>query len=322
MTAIKPTQRPTDGGPEPQEPRGLPRQLRGVKGFRRRSRTNDAADDAGPLVVFYELPGARARVLAVEIARIQRSYQGVSFAVTSSTASRRLHAGSKALFGECALVVYQPIGASTVATTETAAWALLRQNERVGFARRQCRFPLYMTRGEVCARAPRWSGRPRRRRARDIGGGRARRLKVAWRGAPTATTRCANRGRRTRWRILRRRRRWSAPVIAKGGLPRRRSSSRRTTRRRRCSWCADRVLRVLGFMRRWRRRRRVEWAGIPGRVFPPCVFDRPPASSARARPCRVLPGILRRVVVYVLATTVIYCTHRRVCCSCRTRRPG
>ena len=121
----------------------------------------DAAADAGPLVVFYT--NCQGRGLAYWLSKspaFKRSYPRVRFIAVHDLVDRRAEdftPAQKALLGACALVVYQPIGAKhgRFATTESGAWALLPQKaKRVGFAYSydECCFPLYMTRGAVCAR--------------------------------------------------------------------------------------------------------------------------------------------------------------------------
>ena len=121
----------------------------------------DAAADAGPLVVFYT--NCQGRGLAYWLSKspaFKRSYPRVRFIAVHDLVDRRAEdftPAQKALLGACALVVYQPIGAKhgRFATTESGAWALLPQKaKRVGFAYLydECCFPLYMTRGAVCAR--------------------------------------------------------------------------------------------------------------------------------------------------------------------------
>ena len=259
--------------------------------------TNDAAADAGPLVVFYT--NCQGRGLAYWLSKspeFKRSYPRVRFIAVHDLVDRRADdftPAQKALLGACALVVYQPIGAKhgRFATTETAAWALLPQEtKRVGFAYLydECCFPLYMTRGAVCARgaAAVRAAVARRARARGetlVEAARAVRASLA-RGAAdgddlfdvqsrTADS-LANLRRREATLQIR-----VADVIAKGGHP---SSPLFLTQNHPATAllvaCADRVLRVLGFSALPRGAYEdagPNEAGIPGRVFPPCVFDRP-----------------------------------------------
>ena len=259
--------------------------------------TNDAADDAGPLVVFYT--NCQGRGLAYWLSKspeFKRSYPRVRFIAVHDLVDRRAEdftPAQKALLGACALVVYQPIGAKhgRFATTESGAWALLPQKaKRVGFAYLydECCFPLYMTRGEVCARgaAAVRAAVARRARARGetlVEAARAVRASLA-RGAAdgddlfdvqsrTADS-LANLRRREATLDVR-----VADVIAKGGHP---SSPLFLTQNHPATAllvaCADRVLRVLGFSALPRGAYEdagPNEAGIPGRVFPPCVFDRP-----------------------------------------------
>jgi hypothetical protein len=259
--------------------------------------TNDAADDAGPLVVFYA--NCQGRGLAYWLSKSPefiRSYPRVRFIAVHDLVDRRAEdftPAQKALLGECALVVYQPIGAKhgRFATTETAAWALLPpKTKRVGFAYLydECCFPLYMTRGEVCARgaAAVRAAVARRARAHDetlVEAARAVRGLLA-RGAADGDD-LFDVQSRTADSLANLRRREAAldvrvaDVIAKGGLP---SSPLFLTQNHPATAllvaCADRVLRVLGFSALPREAYEdagPNEAGIPGRVFPPCVFDRP-----------------------------------------------
>ena len=199
----------------------------------------------------------------------------------------------KALLGACALVVYQPIGAKhgRFATTENGAWALLPQKtKRVGFAYLydECCFPLYMTRGEVCARgaAAVRAAVARRARAHDetlVEAARAVRASLA-RGAADGDDLFDLQSRTADSLANLRRREVAldvrvADVIAKGGHP---SSPLFLTQNHPATAllvaCADRALRVLGFSALPRGAYEdagPNEAGIPGRVFPPCVFDRP-----------------------------------------------
>ena len=259
--------------------------------------TNDAADDAGPLVVFYT--NCQGRGLAYWLSKspeFRRAYPRVRFIAVHDLVDRRAEdftPAQKALLGACALVVYQPIGAKhgRFATTEAGAWALLPQNtKRVGFAYLydECCFPLYMTRGEVCARG-----------AAAVRAAVARRARA--RGETLAEAAGAVRGSLARGAAdgndlfdvqsrtadsLENLRRREAPlqirvadVIEKGGHP---SSPLFLTQNHPATAllvaCADRVLRVLGFSALPRGAYEdagPNEAGIPGRVFPPCVFDRP-----------------------------------------------
>ena len=259
--------------------------------------TNDAAADAGPLVVFYT--NCQGRGLAYWLSKspeFKRSYPRVRFIAVHDLVDRRAEdftPAQKALLGECALVVYQPIGAKhgKFATTEASAWALLpRKTKRVGFAYLydECCFPLYMTRGAVCARgaAAVRAAVARRARARGetlVEAARATRQLLA-RGVADGDD-LFDVQSRTADSLENLRRREAtldvrvADVIAKGGHP---SSPLFLTQNHPATAllvaCADRVLRVLGF--RALPREAYEdagpnEAGIPGRVFPPCVFDRP-----------------------------------------------
>ena len=259
--------------------------------------TNDAADDAGPLVVFYT--NCQGRGLAYWLSKspeFRRAYPRVRFIAVHDLVDRRAEdftPAQKALLGACALVVYQPIGAKhgRFATTENGAWALLPQKtKRVGFAYLydECCFPLYMTRGEVCARG-----------AAAVRAAVARRARA--RGETLAEAAGAVRGSLARGAAdgndlfdvqsrtadsLENLRRREAPlqirvadVIEKGGHP---SSPLFLTQNHPATAllvaCADRVLRVLGFSALPRGAYEdagPNEAGIPGRVFPPCVFDRP-----------------------------------------------
>ena len=199
----------------------------------------------------------------------------------------------KALLGACALVVYQPIGAKhgRFATTAARAWALLPQKtKRVGFAYLydECCFPLYLTRGEVCARgaAAVRAAVARRAQARGetlVEAARAVRGLLA-RGAADGDDLFDVQSRTADSLANLRRREVAldvrvADVIAKGGHP---SSPLFLTQNHPATAllvaCADRVLRVLGFSALPRGAYEdagPNEAGIPGRVFPPCVFDRP-----------------------------------------------
>ena len=259
--------------------------------------TNDAADDAGPLVVFYT--NCQGRGLAYWLSKspeFKRSYPRVHFIAVHDLVVRRAEdftPAQKALLGACALVVYQPIGAKhgKFATTETAAWALLPQKaKRVGFAYLydECCFPLYMTRGAVCARgaAAVRAAVARRARAHDetlVEAARAVRGSLA-RGAADGDD-LFDVQSRTADSLANLRRREAplqirvADVIEKGGHP---SSPLFLTQNHPATAllvaCADRVLRVLGFSALPRGAYEdagPNEAGIPGRVFPPCVFDRP-----------------------------------------------
>ena len=259
--------------------------------------TNDAADDAGPLVVFYT--NCQGRGLAYWLSKspeFKRSYPRVRFIAVHDLVDRRAEdftPAQKALLGACALVVYQPIGAKhgRFATTESGAWALLPQKaKRVGFAYLydECCFPLYMTRGAVCARgaAAVRAAVARRARAHDetlVEAARAVRGSLA-RGAADGDDLFDIQSRTAD--SLENLRRREAPlqirvadVIAKGGHP---SSPLFLTQNHPATAllvaCADRVLRVLGFSALPREAYEdagPNEAGIPGRVFPPCVFDRP-----------------------------------------------
>ena len=258
--------------------------------------TNDAAD-AGPLVVFYA--NCQGRGLAYWLSKspeFKRSYPRVRFIAVHDLVDRRAEdftPAQKALLGACALVVYQPIGAKhgRFATTESGAWALLPQKaKRVGFAYLydECCFPLYLTRGEVCARGAAAVRAAVARRARA----RGETLVVAARAVRGLLARGAADGddlfdvqSRTADSLENLRRREGAlqirvaDVIAKGGHP---SSPLFLTQNHPATAllvaCADRVLRVLGFSALPRGAYEdagPNEAGIPGRVFPPCVFDRP-----------------------------------------------
>ena len=259
--------------------------------------TNDAADDAGPLVVFYT--NCQGRGLAYWLSKspeFKRSYPRVRFIAVHDLVDRRAEdftPAQKALLGACALVVYQPIGAKhgRFATTEAGAWALLPQNtKRVGFAYLydECCFPLYMTRGDVCARgaAAVRAAVARRARAHDetlVEAARAVRASLA-RGAADGDDLFDVQSRTAD--SLENLRRREAPlqirvadVIEKGGHP---SSPLFLTQNHPATAllvaCADRALRVLGFSALPRGAHEdagPNEAGIPGRVFPPCVFDRP-----------------------------------------------
>ena len=259
--------------------------------------TNDAADDAGPLVVFYT--NCQGRGLAYWLSKspeFRRAYPRVRFIAVHDLVDRRAEdftPAQKALLGECALVVYQPIGAKhgRFATTKTGAWALLPQNtKRVGFAYLydECCFPLYMTRGDVCARGAAAVRAAVARRARA----RGETLVEAARAVRGLLARGAADGddlfdvqSRTADSLENLRRREAtldvrvADVIEKGGHP---SSPLFLTQNHPATAllvaCADRVLRVLGFSALPRGAYEdagPNEAGIPGRVFPPCVFDRP-----------------------------------------------
>ena len=259
--------------------------------------TNDAADDAGPLVVFYT--NCQGRGLAYWLSKspeFRRAYPRVRFIAVHDLVDRRAEdftPAQKALLGACALVVYQPIGAKhgRFATTESGAWALLPQKaKRVGFAYLydECCFPLYMTRGDVCARGASAVRGAVARRARARGetlveAARAVRGLLA-RGAADGDDLFELRAR-TADSLANLRRREAplqirvADVIAKGGHP---SSPLFLTQNHPATAllvaCADRVLRVLGFSplpREAYEDAGPNEAGIPGRVFPPCVFDRP-----------------------------------------------
>ena len=257
----------------------------------------DAAADAGPLVVFYT--NCQGRGLAYWLSKspeFKRSYPRVRFIAVHDLVDRRAEdftPAQKALLGACALVVYQPIGAKhgRFATTETAAWALLPQKaKRVGFAYLydECCFPLYMTRGDVCARgaAAVRAAVARRARAHDETNEEAARAVrgLLARGAADGDDLFELRAR-TADSLANLRRREAAlqirvaDVIAKGGHP---SSPLFLTQNHPATAllvaCADRVLRVLGFSALPREAYEdagPNEAGIPGRVFPPCVFDRP-----------------------------------------------
>ena len=257
----------------------------------------DAADDAGPLVVFYT--NCQGRGLAYWLSKspeFKRSYPRVRFIAVHDLVDRRAEdftPAQKALLGACALVVYQPIGAKhgRFATTAAGAWALLPQKtKRVGFAYLydECCFPLYLTRGEVCARgaAAVRAAVARRAQARGetlVEAARAVRGLLA-RGAADGDDLFELRAR-TADSLENLRRREAAldvrvaDVIAKGGHP---SSPLFLTQNHPATAllvaCADRVLRVLGFSALPRGAYEdagPNEAGIPGRVFPPCVFDRP-----------------------------------------------
>ena len=259
--------------------------------------TNDAADDAGPLAVFYT--NCQGRGLAYWLSKspeFRRAYPRVRFIAVHDLVDRRAEdftPAQKALLGACALVVYQPIGAKhgRFATTETGAWALLpKKTKRVGFAYLydECCFPLYMTRGAVCARgaAAVRAAVARRARAHDetlVEAARAVRASLA-RGAADGDD-LFDVQSRTADSLANLRRREAplqirvADVIAKGGHP---SSPLFLTQNHPATAllvaCADRVLRVLGFSALPREAYEdagPNEAGIPGRVFPPCVFDRP-----------------------------------------------
>ena len=259
--------------------------------------TNDAADDAGPLVVFYT--NCQGRGLAYWLSKspeFRRAYPRVRFIAVHDLVDRRAEdftPAQKALLGACALVVYQPIGAKhgRFATTESGAWALLPQKtKRVGFAYLydECCFPLYMTRGAVCARgaAAVRAAVARRARARGetlVEAARAVRASLA-RGDADGDDLFELRARTADSLENLRRREATldvrvADVIAKGGHP---SSPLFLTQNHPATAllvaCADRVLRVLGFSALPRGAYEdagPNEAGIPGRVFPPCVFDRP-----------------------------------------------
>ena len=259
--------------------------------------TNDAAADAGPLVVFYT--NCQGRGLAYWLSKspeFKRAYPRVRFIAVHDLVDRRAEdftPAQKALLGACALVVYQPIGAKhgRFSTTETGAWALLPQEtKRVGFAYLydECCFPLYMTRGAVCARGAAAVRAAVARRARA----RGETLVEAARAVRGLLARGAADGddlfdvqSRTADSLENLRRREAplqirvADVIAKGGHP---SSPLFLTQNHPATAllvaCADRVLRVLGFSALPREAYEdagPNEAGIPGRVFPPCVFDRP-----------------------------------------------
>ena len=259
--------------------------------------TNDAAADAGPLVVFYT--NCQGRGLAYWLSKspeFKRSYPRVRFIAVHDLVDRRAEdftPAQKALLGACALVVYQPIGAKhgKFATTEAGAWALLPQEtKRVGFAYLydECCFPLYMTRGEVCARGAAAVRAAVARRARA----RGETLVEAARAVRASLKRGAADGddlfdlqSRTADSLANLRRREAAlqvrvaDVIEKGGRP---ASPLFLTQNHPATAllvaCADRALRVLGFSSLPREAYEdagPNEAGIPGRVFPPCVFDRP-----------------------------------------------
>ena len=259
--------------------------------------TNDAAADAGPLVVFYT--NCQGRGLAYWLSKspeFKRAYPRVRFIAVHDLVDRRAEdftPAQKALLGACALVVYQPIGAKhgKFATTEAGAWALLPQKaKRVGFAYLydECCFPLYMTRGAVCARgaAAVRAAVARRARAHDetlVEAARATRQLLA-RGVADGDD-LFDVQSRTADSLENLRRREAtldvrvADVIEKGGHP---SSPLFLTQNHPATAllvaCADRVLRVLGFSALPREAYEdagPNEAGIPGRVFPPCVFDRP-----------------------------------------------
>ena len=258
--------------------------------------TNDAADDAGPLAVFYT--NCQGRGLAYWLSKspeFKRAYPRVRFIAVHDLVDRRAEdftPAQKALLGACALVVYQPIGAKhgRFATTGTGAWALLApKTKRVGFAYLydECCFPLYMTRGAVCARgaAAVRAAVARRARAHDetlVEAARAVRGLLACGAADgddlfdvQSRTADSLENLRRREATLQIR---VADVIAKGGHP---SSPLFLTQNHPATAllvaCADRVLRVLGFSALPRGAYEdagPNEAGIPGRVFPPCVFDR------------------------------------------------
>ena len=259
--------------------------------------TNDAADDAGPLVVFYT--NCQGRGLAYWLSKspeFKRSYPRVRFIAVHDLVDRRAEdftPAQKSLLGECALIVYQPIGEKhgRFATTETAAWALLpRKTKRVGFAYLydECCFPLYMTRGEVCARgaAAVRAAVARRARAHDetlVEAARAVRASLK-----RGTADCDDLfdvQSRTADSLANLRRREAplqirvADVVEAGGRP---AAPLFLTQNHPATAllvaCADRALRVLGFSALPRGAYEdagPNEAGIPGRVFPPCVFDRP-----------------------------------------------
>ena len=255
--------------------------------------TNDAADDAGPLVVFYT--NCQGRGLAYWLSKspaFKRSYPRVRFIAVHDLVDRRAEdftPAQKALLGACALVVYQPIGAKhgRFATTESGAWALLPQKaKRVGFAYLydECCFPLYMTRGAVCAR-----GAAAVRAA--VARARARTTSTLWRplgpsarrssAQPTATSSSCAHGRRTRWRTrggarrrstsARRRRRGGRPPAAPLFLTQNHPATALLVACATAS-CGCRVQCVAAG---GDEDAGPNEAGIPGRVFPPCVFDRP-----------------------------------------------
>ena len=257
----------------------------------------DAAADAGPLVVFYT--NCQGRGLAYWLSKspeFKRSYPRVRFIAVHDLVDRRADdftPAQKALLGACALVVYQPIGAKhgRFATTETGAWALLPQKtKRVGFAYLydECCFPLYMTRGAVCARGAAAVRAAVARRARAHG----ETLVEAARAVRGSLARGAADGddlfdlqSRTADSLANLRRREAplqirvADVVEDGGRP---AAPLFLTQNHPATAllvaCADRVLRVLGFSALPRGAYEdagPNEAGIPGRVFPPCVFDRP-----------------------------------------------
>ena len=256
----------------------------------------DAAADAGPLVVFYT--NCQGRGLAYWLSKspeFKRSYPRVRFIAVHDLVDRRAEdftPAQKALLGACALVVYQPIGAKhgRFATTETGAWALLPQKtKRVGFAYLydECCFPLYMTRGAVCARgAAAVRAAVARARARGetlVEAARAVRASLSA-AQPTATTSSMLRARTADS--------LGEPAAARGAARRPRRRRRRGGRPPRVAALphaeppGDGAARGLRGPRPAGARVRCvaagayesagpNEAGIPGRVFPPCVFDRP-----------------------------------------------
>ena len=258
------------------------------------------ADDAastGPLALFYA--NCQGRGLAHWLGKapaFSRAFPRVRFIAVHDLVDRGeadFTPAQQRLLGACALFIYQPINArhGRFATVKTGVWARLPPaTRRVGFAYLydECCFPLYMARGDVCARGAAAVRASVARRAHATGAtfveaARAVREELA-RGVSDGDDLFELKARTAASLADLRRREATldvrvADVVARGGSP---AAPLFLTQNHPATAllvaCADRVLGVLGFdalAPATYENAGANAAGIPGRVFPPCVYDRP-----------------------------------------------
>jgi len=264
----------------------------------------DNASSAGPLALVYA--NCQGRGLAHWLGKapaFSRAFPRVRFIAVHDLVDRGEADFTPAqllLLGACEVFIYQPIAArhGRFATVKTGVWARLPPAaRRVGFAYLydECCFPLYMARGAVCARGAAAVRAGAARRAHATGATfveatRAVREELA-RGVIDGDDLFDLRARTADSLADLRRREASldvrvADVVAKGGSP---AAPLFLTQNHPATAllvaCADRVLQVLGFdalapaMYEYAG---TNEAGIPGRVFPPCVYDRPHRAGGAA----------------------------------------